>query len=64
MLVQIQIKMSEDNADKQNPGNSQRDACYFYFTQHNAKRNDQRQDKHGMCHSSTPKVGVSLKQVS
>ncbi len=63
MFVQIQIEMSENNAYKQYPSDTQRNARHFHLSQYNAESDDKRQNKNGMCHSASPKIGITFKKI-
>ena len=44
MFVEVHVEMSEDNAHKQNPGDTQRDACHLQLAQHDTEGDDQGQN--------------------
>jgi hypothetical protein len=44
MFVEVHVEMSEDNAHKQNPGDTQRDARHFQLAQHDTEGDDQGQN--------------------
>ena len=64
MFVEVHVEMSEDNAHKQNPGDTQRDTRHLQLAQHDTEGDDQGQNQDRVCHSSAPKVGITLKEVS
>ena len=41
VFIEAHTKMAENDAHKQNPGNSQRDTCHLDLTQHDAQGNHQ-----------------------
>ena len=44
MFVEVHVEMSEDNAHKQNPGDTQRDTRHFQLAQHDTEGDDQGQN--------------------
>ena len=63
VFVDIEAEVAESDADKENARNAQRDARDFNFSEHCSEGDNQGQNKHRMCITSTPERIAAPEQV-
>ena len=63
VVVEPHAEMADGDTDEQNPCHTEFDPCDFQLTESDTRRDDQRQNQHGVRHTAAPESIVPEKQI-